>query len=72
MLDRKRIRDYILLGILGMLLDIIFEQIPIRAGFWIYNSEPKILGFSFYMWILYVPYLAACYFLGNKLVKEYD
>ena len=72
MLDRKRIRDYILLGLLGMLLDIIFEQIPIRAGFWIYNSEPKILGLSFYMLILYVPFLAACYFLGNKLVIEHD
>ncbi len=70
--DKKRIKDYIGLGILGMFLDLIFEQIPIKAGFWIYNSEPKILGLSFYMLVLYVPYLAVCYFLGNKLVKSHD
>ena len=71
-IDKKRIKDYISLGLLAMFLDLIFEQIPIRAGFWIYNSEPKIFGFSFYMWILYFPYISICYFLGNKLVKSHD
>lgn len=69
LIDKKNIKDYISLGLIAMLADLFFEQIPILAGFWSYNSSPKILGFSFYMWILYLPYLTICYFVGNKLVE---
>ncbi|MBI2580658.1 hypothetical protein HYV85_02520 [Candidatus Woesearchaeota archaeon] len=69
LIDRKHLKDYLFIGVLGLVLDLIFEQIPVRAGFWVYNSEPIIFGISFYVWILYLPYLSICYFLGNRLGK---
>ena len=69
-IDKKNIKNYLFLGLFAMLLDTFFEQVPIHAGFWFYFSDPKFLGFSLYMWILYIPYLSMCYFIGNKLAGE--
>lgn len=70
LLDRTRWKDYIALGLLAMLLDAIFEVIPIGAGIWNYYSEPNVFGMSLYTWLLYIPYLGFCYFASNK-VKKY-
>lgn len=68
-IDRKRIKDYFLICILGLIGALIFENTTTYLGFWFYHSEPKIIFVSFYTWILYVPYLAFCYFAGQKLFK---
>ncbi len=70
LLDRTRWKNYIALGLLAMLLDVIFEVIPIGAGIWNYYSEPKVFGMSLYTWLLYIPYLGFCYFASNVVRKH--
>ena len=65
--DRRRLKDYFLLSILGLAAALVFENFTTLLGFWYYSSEPKILLVSLYAWLLYVPYLCFCYFLGGKL-----
>ena len=65
--DRQRLRDYALLSILALIAAFIFENFTTYIGLWIYHSEPKIGLMSLYTWILYVPYISFCYFVGNKL-----
>jgi len=70
LVDKKKWKDYILLGLLALLFDAIFEIIPIATGIWVYNSQPKIFGMSLYTWLLYVPYLSMCYFISNKVIRH--
>ncbi len=67
--DRKRYKDYIFLGLLALVLDLVFEIYPISIGIWTYYSHPIILGISLYTWLLYIPYISFCYFVANKVVK---
>jgi len=69
LLDRKKYKDYIFLGLLALLFDAVFEIFPIATGMWYYHSEPKVLGMSLYTWLLYIPYLSICYFVSNRMVK---
>lgn len=68
--DRKRWKAYVSLGLLAMLLDLIFEIVPIYAGIWQYHSQPMIFGLSLYVWLLYIPYLGFCYFAANRARKH--
>jgi hypothetical protein len=65
--DRRIIRDYALLCFFGLVAALIFENITTYLGFWYYHSEPKIILISLYTWLLYMPYLGFCYFLGRRL-----
>jgi len=65
--DKKHIRKCALLFAVGLVCAFIFENLTTFLGFWYYHSEPKALLISFYTWILYVPYLGFCYFVGNRL-----
>jgi ABC-type enterochelin transport system permease subunit len=67
LLDRRRLKDYVLLSALGLAFALIFENVTTFLGFWYYHSEPKILLLSLYSWLLYIPYLGFCYFIGGKL-----
>lgn len=67
---RKNWKDYALLGVFAMILDLIFEIIPVAAGVWSYHSKPIIFGLSLYTWLLYVPYLGFCYFSANRVLKN--
>lgn len=68
--DNKRWKDYVFIGLLALILDLIFEILPIAIGIWYYHSEPKILNISLYTWLLYIPYLSFCYFVSSKVVKH--
>ena len=67
--DRKHLRDYIILSAVGLAAAFVFENFTTYFGFWIYHSEPKILLISLYTWLLYVPYLGFCYFVGRRFSK---
>ncbi|MBI3036975.1 hypothetical protein HYY73_04480 [Candidatus Woesearchaeota archaeon] len=64
-IDRRRIRDYFFLWLLGLAAAFVFETATTALGFWNYHSEPKVFLISLYTWLLYVPYLSFCYFVGN-------
>lgn len=66
-IDKKNIKKYIFLSLLGLIFAFIFETATTNLGFWYYYSEPKIPIISLYTWLLYIPYLSFCYFIGNKL-----
>ena len=68
--DRKRYMHYVLLGLVGLVLAFVFENLTTYLGFWYYLSEPKALFFSIYTWLLYIPYLGFCYFAASK-VRRY-
>ena len=68
--DRKRWKAYVSLGLLAMLLDAVFEIVPIAAGIWQYHSEPMIISMSLYAWLLYIPYLGFCYFAAGRVRKH--
>jgi len=70
LVDRKRARDYALLGAFTLAAAFVFENATTYMGFWHYHSEPKALLISFYSWLLYVPYISFCYFAANKVVKH--
>ncbi len=65
--DRRRLKDYALLSILGLAAALIFENFTAFLGFWYYSSEPKILLISLYTWLLYVPFLSFCCFIAGRL-----
>lgn len=67
--DRINVRGYVALIVVGLIAAFIFENMTISMGFWSYHSEPKLLLISLYTWLLYIPYLSFCYFLGNRLVR---
>jgi len=64
--DRKRIKEYLLLFAVVMPAALIFENLTTYLGFWFYHSEPKIFLLSFYTWLLYIPFIGFCYFLGKR------
>jgi hypothetical protein len=69
-IDRHRLKEYLGLFALGLLCAYIFETVTTLLGFWQYHSSPKIPIISMFTWVLYVPYLGFCYFLGDKLVNN--
>jgi len=69
--DRKDARDYVFLGVFGLLCAFAFENATAYAGFWTYHDVPLLPLVSVYSLLLYVPYLGFCYFLGRKLVKKH-
>ena len=70
LIDRKNIKNYVFLGIFGLAAAFVFETATTALGFWYYHSEPKIPIISLYTWLLYVPYVSFCYFVGTKLVSS--
>ncbi len=68
--DRKNIKNYVIIGIVGLITSFAFENLTTYLGFWYYHSKPLALYFSFYTWILYVPYLSYTYFVVNRLVVK--
>ena len=66
LIDRKNFKNYVFLGIFGLAAAFIFETATTALGFWYYHSLPKIGIISFYTWLLYVPYLSFCYFIGVR------
>ena len=68
-LERKEIKNYILLGIMGLIMGLIFEEFTTYFGMWYYHTEPKLWLVSIYSWILYFPYLSFCYFASKKVSK---
>lgn len=68
--ERKNLKDYVFLGILGLVAAFVFETATTALGFWHYHSEPKIFIISIYTWLLYIPYLSFCYFIGNRLADK--
>lgn len=69
-IDRKRLKEYKILFIVAIVTAFIFENITTFLGFWQYHTEFNILLISFYTWVLYLPYIGYCYFLGNRLGGE--
>lgn len=68
--DRRHARDYLLVGLLALGLDLVFEILPLQFGIWSYTSAPFVAGISLYTWLLYLPYLAFCLFCTNQVVKH--
>ncbi len=66
-LDRRRARDYALLSAVGLAAAFIFENATTVLGFWQYHSGPYVPYVSVFTWLLYVPYLGFCYFIGGRL-----
>jgi hypothetical protein len=66
-LERKRWKDYVLLGVFTLVAAFVFENATAYMGLWVYRSQPKVLLISLYAWLLYVPYIGYCYFLGRRL-----
>jgi len=66
-IDRARARFYAVLFAAGLPAAFVFENVTTFLGFWVYHSEPKVLLISLYTWLLYMPYLGFCYFLGRRL-----
>jgi hypothetical protein len=64
--DRGRKKDYAVLSAVGLATAIVFENLTTFLGFWVYHSEPKIMLISLYTWLLYIPYLGFCYFIGKR------
>jgi FlaA1/EpsC-like NDP-sugar epimerase len=71
LLDRKKYKDYLMLSSIALVLSFIFENFTIYIGLWYYYSEPKLMFFSLYTWLLYIPYISFCYFISNKVVKYF-
>lgn len=69
-LDRKRLRDYILLGLFTLACAYVLETACAFLGFWQYYAEPQIPIISLYTWLAYVPYISFCYFIGNRFNKK--
>lgn len=67
LVDKKNIKNYVLLGIFGLAAAFVFETATTALGFWYYHSEPKVFVISLYTWLLYIPYLSFCYFIGSRL-----
>ncbi len=68
-IDRRKIRDYLLLSFFTLLLAYVFETLSTFAGFWHYYAGPMIPLVSIYTWLMYAPYLSICYFIGNKFAR---
>jgi hypothetical protein len=68
--DRRRLKDYAFLSIIGLIAALMFENVTTYFGFWIYYSEPKIGLMSLYTWLLYIPYISFCYFAGGRLGEK--
>lgn len=68
--DRRRVKNYIILGAFTLVLAFIFENFTTYLGFWYYHSQPKLLLVSLYTWLLYIPYISFCYFVGKLLDKR--
>jgi hypothetical protein len=70
-IDRHNVRKYIYLSIITLVFAYIFETLTTYLGFWHYTSIPKIPLISLYTWLLYVPYISICYFIGRKFAKSH-
>lgn len=68
--DRKNVKKYLVLGVLAILLDLLWDPFWINMGLWSYSSQPQVLGASVYMLLLYVHYMSFCYFMGNKIAAH--
>ena len=64
-IDRKRIRDYILLSLFTLVCAYILETGSTFLGFGIIITMPQIPIISLYTWLAYIPYISICYFLGK-------
>lgn len=69
-IDRKRLKEYEILFVVAIVAAFIFENIAAFLGFWQYHTGFNILLISFYTWVLYLPHIGYCYFLGNRLGGE--
>ena len=69
--DRKDAKNYLLLGLFGLACAFVFENITAYLGFWQYHDVPVLPLISVYNWLLYVPYLGFCYFIGKIVVRKY-
>lgn len=67
LIDRKNLKSYLLLSIIGLIVAFVFETVMTFYGFWQYHAEPKIPLISLYTWLMYIHYLSYCYFIGTKL-----
>lgn len=65
--DRKIWKTYALLGVFSLLTSFIFENTMAFAGLWTYHSEPRVLLFSMYVWLLYVPFVCWAFFAARRL-----
>jgi len=66
-IDKKNYKDYIWLSAIGLVFAYVFETSTTYLGFWYYHSVPQIPLVSLYTWLLYVPYLSMCYYIGRRL-----
>ena len=69
-MDKKHIKEYLWLMIIGLIFAYIFETVMTYLGFWTYYSSPKIPIMSLYTWLGYMPYLSICYFLGKRFGED--
>jgi hypothetical protein len=69
-IDRKRIREYVVLSCITLFLAAIFENVTTFWGFWNYHSEPKFILISVYSWLMYVSYISYCYFFANLIMGK--
>jgi len=67
--DRKNIRTYLGIGMLGLALDIVWDPIAMYFGLWYYSSWPQVFGISVYTLIMYIHYFTLCYFCSNRLAS---
>jgi hypothetical protein len=68
-IDRKEWKDYLFVSLLGLALAFFFENMTTYWGFWVYNSEPKVVFISLYTWLLYAPYLSFCRFFVRRVER---
>ncbi|MFQ6009549.1 MAG: hypothetical protein ACE5J7_00275 [Candidatus Aenigmatarchaeota archaeon] len=68
--DRKNIKQYVLLGIVTLVLAFLFELISTTLGFWHYSATPKIFTVAAFSLFAYFPWLSYTYFAGNLLRRR--
>ncbi len=70
--DRKNMRAYLGIGILAIILDSVWDPIAMTFDLWYYGTYPQFLGVSVCTLLLYIHYLAFCYFFGNMLARRLE
>ncbi|MCK4827378.1 hypothetical protein KA005_67225 [bacterium] len=67
--DRKNVKTYLGIGLLGLGLDVIWDPLAMHFDLWYYSSFPQVFGISVYTLLLYIHYLTFWYFFGNMAAK---
>ena len=62
---------YFLLIIFGIMINTIIESFVIRLGFVFYNVTPTFLGIWWFTFVIYVPWVALTYKLGNLMSRKF-